>query len=71
MGHIGENLYLAAETLGLGTCGIGAVSLSTNKVLGLDGDDEFLVYAQPVVWPNTEEKNEEAMFYSFVEEEGL
>ena len=27
LGHVGENIYLASTSIGLGTCGIGALSL--------------------------------------------
>jgi len=44
-GHIGENIYLAATSLGLGPCGIGAFfddDLST--MLGIDGKEEAPLY---------------------------
>jgi len=48
-GHIGQNLYLACEALGLGTCAIGAYDQqAVDGVLGLDGADEFVVYLAPV-----------------------
>jgi SagB-type dehydrogenase family enzyme len=44
-GHIGENLYLAAEDLGLGCCGIGAfLDDQVNELLGVDGETETAVY---------------------------
>lgn len=48
-GHIGQNLYLAAEALGCGTCAIAAYSQKDcDELLGLDGTDEFTVYLSPV-----------------------
>ena len=48
-GHVCQNLYLAAEALGLGTVGIGAYSQKLiDKLLNLDGEDEFAVYYAPV-----------------------
>jgi SagB-type dehydrogenase family enzyme len=72
LGHIGENLYLAAEALKLGTCGVGAFSQShCDQILKLDGDNEFTVYLQPVGRIKDLEESEEAAFYSFVADEGL
>ena len=72
LGHVGENLYLAAEALKLGTCGIGAFTQShCDKVLKVDGYNEFTVYLQPVGRVRDREESEEAAFYSFVTEEGL
>jgi SagB-type dehydrogenase family enzyme len=44
-GHLGENLYLAATSLGLGPCGIGAFfDDEINRLVGVDGKDEAAVY---------------------------
>ena len=44
-GHIGENAYLAAASMGLGACGIGAfMDDSINGMLGVDGVEEAAVY---------------------------
>jgi SagB-type dehydrogenase family enzyme len=44
-GHIGENGYLAATSLGLGACGVGAFADDDiNAMLGVDGTDEAAVY---------------------------
>jgi SagB-type dehydrogenase family enzyme len=44
-GHIGENAYLAATSMGLGACGIGAfMDDQINAMLGVDGVDEAAVY---------------------------
>ncbi len=47
-GHICQNLYLAAEALGLGTCAIGAYDQAAmDAILELDGEDEYTVYLAP------------------------
>jgi SagB-type dehydrogenase family enzyme len=44
-GHIGENAYLAATSMGLGACGIGAyMDDQINDMLGVDGAEEAAVY---------------------------
>jgi len=48
-GHSCQNLYLACESLGLGTCAIGAYDQDKlDAYLGLDGEDMFALYAAPV-----------------------
>ncbi len=48
-GHVCQNLYLAVEALGAGTCGIGAYDQELlDELLDLDGQDEFVIYAAPV-----------------------
>jgi SagB-type dehydrogenase family enzyme len=48
-GHVCQNLYLACESIGCGTCGIGAYDQEKlDRALGVDGRDEFAVYAAPV-----------------------
>jgi SagB-type dehydrogenase family enzyme len=48
-GHICQNLYLAVEALGLGTCAIGAYDQAAmDALLDLDGEDEYVVYLAPV-----------------------
>ncbi|MCL1826847.1 MAG: SagB/ThcOx family dehydrogenase [Candidatus Cloacimonetes bacterium] len=48
-GHLCQNLYLACEALGLGTCAIGAYDQKKiDELLHLDGEDEFTVYLAPV-----------------------
>lgn len=48
-GHLCQNLYLAAEAIGAGTCAIGAYFQDKmDAILGLDGEDEFVIYAAPV-----------------------
>ncbi len=48
-GHMCQNLYLACEAIGAGTCAIGAYDqLKLDLALGLDGTDEFVIYLAPV-----------------------
>lgn len=48
-GHVCQNLYLAAYTIRTGTCAVGAFYDNVlNKVLGLDGEKSFVVYAATV-----------------------
>ncbi len=51
-GHLCQNLYLAAESIGAGTCGIGAYDHGKMDMLlahyGVDGENEFTVYVAPV-----------------------
>ncbi len=45
-GHVCQNLYLAAQAVGSGCCAIGAFDDDEfNIVLGLDGEDQFVIYA--------------------------
>jgi SagB-type dehydrogenase family enzyme len=45
IGHIGQNLYLAATSTGLGACGIGAfMDDDINAMLGVDGTEEAAIY---------------------------
>lgn len=72
VGHVGQNLYLACTGLGLGTCGIGAFDDAVcTKLLGLDGEEEYIIYSAPVGTVREKDKAAEQAFYSFVEEEGL
>ncbi len=44
-GHIGQNLYLAATSMGLGDCAVGAfLDDDLNDLLGLDGKEEAALY---------------------------
>jgi SagB-type dehydrogenase family enzyme len=48
-GHICQNLYLAAGSLGCGTCAVAAYSQGkADALLQLDGEEEFVVYMAPV-----------------------
>jgi len=44
-GHVCQNLYLAGEAIGCGTCAIAAFEdEKMNEVLGLDGIEQFVIY---------------------------
>ena len=48
-GHVCQNLYLACEAVGAGTCAIAAYNQEyCDKLLRLDGTDEFVIYLAPV-----------------------
>jgi SagB-type dehydrogenase family enzyme len=48
-GHVCQNLYLAAEAIGVGACAIGAFDDDAlNGLLGLDGINHFVIYAATV-----------------------
>lgn len=48
-GHVGQNLYLACEAIGAGTCTIGAYDQEYfDELLRLDGEEEFVIYSAPV-----------------------
>jgi SagB-type dehydrogenase family enzyme len=48
-GHVCQNLYLAAESIGAGACAIGAFDdQRINELLGLDGTERFVVYLASV-----------------------
>jgi len=51
-GHICQNLYLACQEIGAGTCAVGAYSQEAcDELLGLDGREELVVYMAPVGKP--------------------
>ncbi|HEX2098391.1 MAG TPA: SagB/ThcOx family dehydrogenase, partial [Rubrobacteraceae bacterium] len=44
-GHLGQNIYLAATSMGLGACAIGAfMDDEINAMLGVDGEEEAAEY---------------------------
>lgn len=48
-GHVCQNLYLACEAIGAGTCAIGAYDQEAiDTLLGVDGEDQFTIYLAPV-----------------------
>ncbi len=71
-GHVDQNLYLACTGLGLGTCAIAAFDGKlSDELFGLDGNEEFMVYAAPVGSISAKDQAAEKAFYQFVEDEGL
>ncbi len=48
-GHLCQNLYLACEAIGAGTCAVGAYDQDlVDRLLEVDGEDEFCIYLAPV-----------------------
>lgn len=48
-GHLCQNLYLASEAIGAGTCAIGAYNQNEmDAMMRVDGRDEFVIYIAPV-----------------------
>lgn len=51
LGHAGQNVYLQAEAMGMGTCAIGAFTdLDIKRVVGMTREEEPL-YVMPVGYP--------------------
>lgn len=49
VGHVCQNLYLACEAIGCGTCGIGAYDQElADQLCEIDSEEEFVVYLAPV-----------------------
>lgn len=48
-GHVCQNLYLACEAIGAGTCAIAAYDQErADELLRVDGKEEFVIYMAPV-----------------------
>ena len=48
-GHIGQNIYLAATSMGMGACAVGAFyDDQLNDLLGIDGEEEAALYVLAV-----------------------
>lgn len=48
-GHVCQNLYLACEALGVGTCAIAAYDQEAiDDLLRIDGEEQFTIYLAPV-----------------------
>jgi SagB-type dehydrogenase family enzyme len=48
-GHACQNLYLAAQAVGCGTCAVAAFhQQAMDEFLGVDGEEEFALYLAPV-----------------------
>jgi SagB-type dehydrogenase family enzyme len=66
-GHIGQNLYIACEAVGLGTCVLAAYDEALcNALFGLDGMDEYVLYCAPVGKVSPADKEKENAFYAFL-----
>jgi len=49
VGHVCQNLYLACEAIGAGTCAIAAYDQEAiDRLLRIDGEEEFTIYLAPV-----------------------
>jgi len=48
-GHVCQNLYLACESIGVGTCAVlGYDQASMDALIGVDGNEEFTIYMATV-----------------------
>ena len=48
-GHVCQNLYLACEGIGAGTCAIAAYDQEKiDEIINVDGNDEYTIYLAPV-----------------------
>ena len=48
-GHVCQNLYLACDAIGAGTCAIAAYHQELmDRLIRVDGEDEFVIYMAPV-----------------------
>ena len=48
-GHVCQNLYLACEAIGAGTCAIAAYDQDlSDRLIKVDGEEEFVIYMAPV-----------------------
>jgi SagB-type dehydrogenase family enzyme len=49
VGHVCQNLYLAVQVVAAGTCAVAAYHQELlDRLLGVDGEDEFAIYMAPV-----------------------
>ncbi|MDD3865033.1 MAG: SagB/ThcOx family dehydrogenase [Candidatus Izemoplasmatales bacterium] len=70
IGHVCQNMYIACEAIGLGTCAIGAFDRHTcDSLFTLDGEDEFTILAAPVGTISAQDKDKEQEFYAFLKTE--
>lgn len=54
-GHIGQSMVISAEAMGLGSCLIGALyDVEANELLGVDGEEESVLYMCAVGYPKKE-----------------
>ncbi|MCL2671082.1 MAG: SagB/ThcOx family dehydrogenase [Clostridiales bacterium] len=66
-GHICQNLYLACEALGLGTCAVAAFDNAlSNALFALDGQEEYIIYTAPVGKVSPRDRDAELDFYAFL-----
>jgi SagB-type dehydrogenase family enzyme len=54
VGHVAQNLALAAVSLGMGSCPIGAIfDDEANSIVGVNGMEESVIYMTTVGWPRS------------------
>lgn len=71
IGYISQNLYLACESIGLGTCAIGAFDPKRcDQLLQIDGEEEFMILASPVGIVDSS-KNPSYDYYSYSKQSRL
>ncbi len=67
IGHVCQNLYIACESIGLGTCALGAFDREiSDRLFQLDGVEEFTILASPVGNVSKENDAKEKDFYAFL-----
>ncbi|MBQ7889674.1 MAG: SagB/ThcOx family dehydrogenase [Erysipelotrichaceae bacterium] len=72
IGHVMQNLYLAATAAKLGTCALGYIDPDyLNAQFNLDSDEECMICCCPVGTIDEKDKQAEADFYAFVKEQNL
>lgn len=71
IGYVSQNLYLASESIGLGTCAIGAFRVhECDQLFELDGIDEFTILVSPVgTIAKKKNKEQEQAFYAFLKDD--
>lgn len=70
IGYVSQNLYLACESIGLGTCAIGAFDPGyCNQLLMLDGEEEFPILCSPVGTVSEQDQKKEDDFYAFLKKQ--
>lgn len=70
IGYVSENLYLASESIHLGTCAIGAYDQDRcDRLFQLDGEDEFIILCSPVGAVKAADKEKELSFYAFLDKD--
>ena len=67
IGHVCQNLYLASESINLGTCAIGAFNKERcDRLFNLDGEEEFTILVSPVGSVSIDNDALEKDFYAFL-----
>lgn len=70
IGYVSQNLYLAAESIGLGTCAVGAFDPDLcTLLLQLDGIEEFPILCSPLGTVSDEDRQKEDDFYAFLKKD--